>query len=169
MWLPAVDGTQSGEAFCTASGTSDGALSVFGSQTTRSDVPCLNFFFRLSTQPLPSSPSPEPMSSFLDEIVNLNQLQNKSAVPIASLPPLTRPMHQDFAANSDNDSSPGSGDEDREQDTQPPLSTQDSPDAVAAFTVNTSRNLRLTADGERSLLEFSRVAFSVPPSYACVV
>lgn len=109
------------------------------------------------------------MSSFLDEIVNLNQLQNESAAPIASLPPLTQPMHQDFAANSNNDSSPGSGDEDREQDTQPPLSTQDSPDAVAAFTVNTSRNLRLTANGERSLLEFSQVAFSVPPSYACVV
>lgn len=99
------------------------------------------------------------MSSFLDKFVDLRQLQRESAAPSAALQPLTQPMHQDPPAESENDSRPGSGDEDEEQDTQHPPNTQDNSDTVAAFTVNTARNLRLTTDGERSLLQFSQVVF----------
>ena len=53
------------------------------------------------------------------------------------------------------------GDEDRETPAQ--TSTQAPPDAVASFTINTARNLRLTAGGENSLLHFSQVSDCSPP------
>ena len=40
--------------------------------------------------------------------------------------------------------------------------TRNSPDTVAAFAVNTTRNLRLAADGEKPPLRSSQVFFSSP-------
>lgn len=100
------------------------------------------------------------MASVLNDIVDFGQLQHASTAPNTTSTPLTPPMHQDPPANSDADPSSSSEDDDNDdndEDVQTPSSTQNSPENVAAFTVNTARNLRLTADGEKSLLQFSQV------------
>ena len=79
-------------------------------------------------------------------------LHTHAATPTTPAPP----MHEEDSENSDNDSDNGlqHGDN-HDQD----------PNGIAAFTISTARDLRLTADGERSLLQFSRVFF--PPLTLC--
>jgi len=104
------------------------------------------------------------MANVLDDIIDLRQLQ---PAPGTSLAPSTPgPMPQDPPPIGDNDeeSSDSEGDDDQ-QVIQTPSSTLelDPPDAVTAFTVGAARNLGLTANGEKSLLQFSRVFFfSIP-------
>ena len=45
----------------------------------------------------------------------------------------------------------------RDQVTQTQVSTRDSRNAVTVFTINVARNLQLTINGEKSLMEFSQV------------
>ena len=103
------------------------------------------------------------MSSVLDDIIADAPTSTPSTLPTQQN---TQPV------SDDNDDSPldsdpeGSGDGTEDQDTQTQASGQDSCDTVAAFTINTARNLRLTADGEKSLIEFSQVFISsYPPVY----
>ena len=101
------------------------------------------------------------MASFLDEIVGPNQSQQIPAAVInpssGSSPP---PVQQDFIANNDDESS---SDSDKSQNGDGDQDTQDPPNAVTVFTVNTARNLRLTTNGEESLLRFSQVFFPRSP------
>jgi len=103
------------------------------------------------------------MTSFLDDIVGLAQLQQiPAAAANISLAPSTPLTQQDPPENNDDESSSDSDESqngDKDQDTQAPATAQDSHNTVAAFTVNTSRNLRLTSNGEESLLRFSQVFF----------
>ena len=46
-----------------------------------------------------------------------------------------------------------------------PSNSQNSPDTGAIFAVSTAQNLQLTADGEKSLLQFSQVFFSFTPCH----
>ena len=102
------------------------------------------------------------MSSILDEIINLSQLQQESAVSnnlslLSSMPS----SQQGSPVNNEKESSNSEdehGQQDRQED-QPSSSTQGSPDNVVAFTLNTARSLQLTTDGERSLFQFSQVNF----------
>lgn len=55
----------------------------------------------------------------------------------------------DDDSSSDSDGPPGGN--------GGPAGTQETSDAISAFTVNTARNLHLTANGENSLLQFSQV------------
>jgi len=68
-------------------------------------------------------------------------------------------MHQDPPATCDG-SIPNPEDDNEDEGTQTPSNTRNSPDTVAAFAVNTARNLQLAAaDGEKSLLQSSQVFF----------
>ena len=118
------------------------------------------------------------MASVLDDLLNFEQLQQASTTSAASLsssallvganPPANNgnelPPTSDGNGDDDNDDN-DDNDNDNEGDMQPPPSTHDSSDTVAAFTVSTARNLRLTTDGERSLLQFSQVSFFVALSH----
>ena len=76
------------------------------------------------------------MTSILDDIIA--DAQNTAPTPSTPL------MQRDASPSPDRDSNPLSDSEDnstRGQDTQSQAGTQDSPDAVAAFTINTARNL----------------------------
>jgi len=132
-----------------------------GCPGTRSGLTSCNF--SLGTLPLLSFPPPQLMASVLNDIVDFSQLQRTPTAPgmaSASLVPL---MRQDPPANDDTDELSSNPEDDNEDENlQTPSSAQNSPDAVAAFTINTARNLRLTADGEKSLLQFSQVFFSPP-------
>jgi len=99
------------------------------------------------------------MSSFLNNIVDFSQLQHDSAAPGPSPSTPTPQRRQDSPATGDNNngSSSDSEDERGEQDDQPPPGTRDSPRPVSAFAISTARNVRLTADGEKSLLQFSEL------------
>jgi hypothetical protein len=96
------------------------------------------------------------MSSFLNDIIANVPINPSTTSPT----PLTLQLQEDSPANLEGDGSSSEsemsqhGDEDQEAPTQ--KSTQDRPD-VTAFTINTARNLRLTAGGETSLLQFSQV------------
>ena len=117
------------------------------------------------------------MASVLDDLLNFEQLQQASTTSAASLSSSALLVGANPPANNGNELPPtsdGDGDDDdnddnddndNEGDVQPPPSTHDSSDTVAAFTVSTARNLRLTTDGERSLLQFSQVSFFVALSH----
>ena len=82
------------------------------------------------------------MSSVLDEIIDLSQLQQESAVSnnlslLSSMPS----SQQGSPVNNENESSNSEdehGQQDRQQEDQPSPSTRGSPDNVAAFTLNTA-------------------------------
>ena len=101
------------------------------------------------------------MASVLDNIINSHHTQH----PAPNNTLLVLPVPQ-VRQNSPRITSDGSSSDSEDEDTgnnpvvQPPPSTVASLDDVAAFTVNTARNLRLSADGENALLQFSRVFFS---------
>ena len=109
------------------------------------------------------------MSSVLDDIFDLGQLQHGPTVgPSNTLSTrLTPPGHQDPPIASgdgdggdDGDSSSDSDQSQNGDNGRNPSSsagTLGSPNPVAAFTINTARNLQLTANGENSLLQFSQV------------
>jgi hypothetical protein len=100
------------------------------------------------------------MSSVLDEILDLTQFQHESTTFNASLSPsplMPRRICDDSTENCNNGSPPSSDDEDEQRGTQASPGTQDSLDNVAAFAINVARDLRLTTEGERSLLQFSQV------------
>ena len=112
------------------------------------------------TQPLTSAlfssllPSTT-MSSVLDEIIanDSNSSSTPLTPPMQNIPP---------TLNNDNDSSSDSDSErsrntPEAQVTQTQVSTRDSRNTVAAFTINVARNLQLTINGEKSLMEFSQV------------
>ena len=85
------------------------------------------------------------MASVFNDLMGLGEFRHTHATTP------TIPMHEEDSETSDNNSDNvlQHGDND-DQD----------PNGIAAFTISTARNLRLTADGERSLLQFSRVFFS---------
>ena len=105
------------------------------------------------------------MASVLDDIIN-SSLQQVPTAPNTSLVPSapSTPMRPDSPANSSNESSSDSEDDIVDQGPQALSGIQDSPDPIAAFTINTARNFQLTANGEKSLLQFSRVFFLLPPA-----
>ena len=100
------------------------------------------------------------MSSFLSDIIADVPITLSMDPPT----PLALTLQQDSPARLECDSSESEmsqhGDEDQETPAQ--TSTQGPPDAVASFTINTARNLRLTAGGENSLLQFSQVSNCFP-------
>ncbi|KAF9780506.1 hypothetical protein BJ322DRAFT_1164329 [Thelephora terrestris] len=106
-------------------------------------------------QPLVPTSTPPPsakMSSFLNDIIS--DTSNTS---------LTLPMQQNTSTTSggdgelSSDTEPeGLQDSTENRDVQHQASTQNSRDAIAAFTINTARNLRLTTNGENSLIRFSQ-------------
>ena len=98
------------------------------------------------------------MASVLDDIINSHNTQH-TAPNNTSLVLSTR---QNSPGIRSNNSPSDSEDEDTGNNpvVQPPRSTVASPDNVTAFAINTARDLRLSADGEKALLQFSRVFFS---------
>lgn len=82
-------------------------------------------------------------------------------------------MGDDDDDEDDDDDSDSGGSQagDNGQEPSSPAGTLGSPNPIAAFTINTARNLQLTADGENSLLQFSQVlSFSFhlsPTMYSC--
>ncbi|KAF9786364.1 hypothetical protein BJ322DRAFT_1108214 [Thelephora terrestris] len=96
------------------------------------------------------------MSSFLDDII--------ADTPNIPRTPLILPAAQQngnmTAVDSDDDSLPDTDPErsqDNTEDQETQTGPQNSPNDVSAFAINAARNLRLTADGENSLIQFSQL------------
>ena len=66
---------------------------------------------------------------------------------------------QQDSSITDDDESFSESEHGNDQDNQPPSSTGVSPDTITVFTINTACNLRLTANGEKLLFQFSQVFF----------
>lgn len=96
------------------------------------------------------------MASVLSDIIDFSQPQRVPAELDTTLARPTSPMLQDPPVINDSDPSSDSEDDDDDDNAHTPSGTLDS-NPVAAFTINTARNLRLTVAGEKSLLEFSQV------------
>ena len=107
------------------------------------------------------------MTSVLSEIIDPRQLQRTSTVPDTTSTALAPSTPSTCPVSPANDSrhTTSSEDDDEDEGNQAPPVAQNSPDTSAAFAINTARNLRLSANGEKSLLNFSRVFF--PLSYSC--
>ena len=138
-----------------------------------------SFFFFSPTLTTNFTPSTVTMSSFLSDII--------AEAPDTSSTPLTLPMQRntqptsdgdralllnseseglqddddnddDNNNNSDNDNSDNSDNDNNDNDdAETQVSTRGSQNGIAAFTINTACNLRLTAKGESSLIRFSQV------------
>lgn len=107
------------------------------------------------------------MASYLNVMIDLNHPQ---PIPIGASNPqspgtLQTPRNSPSPVQTENDDGGPDSDLDEEDDEdqaiQTPTDIQGSSDTIAAFTISTARNLQLTNDGERSLLQFSQV-FSSP-------
>lgn len=93
------------------------------------------------------------MASILNNILNLGELEHERAM-ITNVS--TPPRHQEDSPESDDNSQ----DDDNGQDITAQAGTLSTAGDIAAFTISTARNLQLTTDGERSLLQFSQVFIS---------
>jgi hypothetical protein len=81
---------------------------------------------------------PDQMSSILDELFDFQHgstMSNPSPSPSPLAPPPPR-HNQDSTEGQDNGSPPSSGDEDERQGPRASSNTEESPNAVAVFTIN---------------------------------
>lgn len=97
------------------------------------------------------------MSSIFDDIIANDSPNN-------ALAPSTLPTQQNSPTPDNDSDSPSDSDSDRPGDTpegqvnQSQVGTHSPHNALAAFTISTARDLRLTANGEKALIEFSQVS-----------
>lgn len=96
------------------------------------------------------------MSSYLSSIMANAATTSPTPPPQTQQNTPARSDHNDDAI-SDFEGSHGSDEDEEALAIQMQASIQDPAEAISAFTINTARNLRLTADGENSLLQFSQV------------
>ena len=95
------------------------------------------------------------MSSVLDKIIanDSNSWSTPLTPPMQNIPP-TLNNNNDSLSDSNSERSRNTPED---QVTQTQVSTLDSQNTVAAFTINVVRNLQLTINREKSLMEFSQV------------
>jgi hypothetical protein len=116
------------------------------------------------------------MVNHLDNILGFSQLHPTSSTSLAPLTPPTVQRdspaigedrsHDWSCSDSEDSDNDGDNDNDRQAIQAPSRALElDSPDAINAFTINTARNLGLTANGEKSLIQFSQVFLFSPPTF----
>jgi hypothetical protein len=92
------------------------------------------------------------MASVLGNLYDASQLQRAPAAPNTTSSPR---IPQNPLENTENDPS-----SDDDSDAQTPSTARNPSDMRAAFALRTARNIQLTPDGEKSLIQFSQVYFS---------
>jgi len=110
------------------------------------------------------------MASILDDIIDFSQLQPAPGTSLAPSTPGPMPQNPPLISDNDEESSDSEGDDDQQVIRTPSSTLElDPPDAVTAFAISAARDLGLTANGEKSLLQFSRVFFFFHPMPATVL